>query len=134
MKKVLFVCRGNIGRSQVAEELYNQMHPGHGASAGTIVEPPNQRLSDRPGAVNAIIVMKEKGIDMSSNTSTQLTEEMLNDFDRVIVMSEPENIPDWLRNNPKFEYWEVEDMKDQDLTKSRELRDQIEKLIKERLS
>lgn len=128
------MCRGNIGRSQVAEELYNQIHPSNGASAGTIVEPPNQRLSDRPGAANAIIVMKEKGVDMSSNTSTQLTESMLDDYDKVVVMAEPHNTPDWLKNSPKFEFWDVVDMKDQDVPTTRKLRDQIEGLIKERLS
>lgn len=122
-----------MGRSQAAAELYNRVHPGDADSAGTIKDIPGQKLSERPGATNAIIVMKEKGIDMSQNTTTQLTEAMLNDYDKVIVMAEPENIPNWLRESPKFEYWEVLDMKGQDIQTTRELRDKIEKMIQERL-
>ena len=82
--KVLFVCRANIGRSQTAAGLYNMIHPSQATSAGTKVEPIGQKLSDRPGAANAIIAMKEIGLDMSGNTTTQVTEKMLDNYDKVI--------------------------------------------------
>ncbi len=131
--KVLFVCRANIGRSQTAAGLYNMIHPAQATSAGTKVEPIGQKLSDRPGAANAIIAMKEKGLDMSGNTTTQVTEKMLDNYDKVVVMAEPTNIPSWLEASPKFEYWDVADMKGQDLNTTRKLGDQIQKLIQERL-
>lgn len=133
--KVLFVCRGNVGRSQVATEFYNRMHPGgEGASAGIVVEHPGQKIGERPAAQGAIASMKEIGIDISKNTTTLLTAKMLDNYDKVIVMAEPENIPDYLRTSPKFEYWDIEDMKNQDLEKSCALRDQIKQLIQEHLS
>ncbi|MBA3678956.1 hypothetical protein H0W80_02045 [Candidatus Saccharibacteria bacterium] len=131
--KILFICRGNVGRSQVATELYNQKHPNQASSAGTIVDVPGQKLSERSGATNAIIVMKELSIDMSDNITTQLTQNMLDNYDKVVVMAEPENIPEYLSKSSKFEYWDVLDMRGQDLSITRKLRDQIKELIVQRL-
>jgi protein-tyrosine-phosphatase len=127
--RVLFVCRANVGRSQAAAEFYNQLMPGYGASAGTIVSSPGQKLSQRNGAVNIIKVMNEHGSDMSSNQRTQVTEPMLNEFDKVVVMAEPETIPDWLANHPKVELWTVKDAKNQDLETTRIIALEIKKLV-----
>ncbi len=127
--RVLFVCRGNIGRSQMAMEFYNKLHGSGAESAGTVVEPNQQRLGDRPGARVAIEAMKELGIDMSENLSHQLNESDLNNYDRVIVMAEPETIPQWLRRSMKAKKWDVEDPKGHEIERVRELRDQIAKLV-----
>ena len=127
--KVLFVCRGNIGRSQMAMEFYNKLHGSGAESEGTIVEPDKQRLGDRPGARVVIEAMKELGIDMSDNISSQLAESTLKNYDKVIVMAEPETIPQWLRENPKTTIWNIEDPKGHEIEKVRVLRDQIANLV-----
>jgi protein-tyrosine phosphatase len=133
MKKVLFVCRGNLCRSQVAQSFYNQKYPEHPSfSAGTQVDFPGQVISEHPTVTNTIAVMQEKNIDISHNTATQLTEKMVDDFDTIIVMAEALTIPAYLKNSPKFEYWEVVDMYGLDLPQTRQLRDQIEKLVLKR--
>ena len=73
--------------------------------------------------------MKELGIDMSENTRTQLTREMINDFDKVIVLAEPESIPDYLKLSPKAEIWAVEDAKGKTVDEARKVRDEINRRV-----
>jgi protein-tyrosine-phosphatase len=118
---VLFVCRANVGRSQAAAEFYNQIVPGKGASAGTIVNNDGGKVGAQRGAANIINVMKEHDVDISNNIRTQVTEDIVNDYDKVVVMTEPETIPDWLRANQKTEIWTITDAKDQNIEKTREI-------------
>jgi protein-tyrosine-phosphatase len=73
MKKILFVCVENAGRSQMAEAFFRKHTSDkfHVASAGTM---PISR-------VNPIVVaaMNEVGVDLQNNTPKSLTNEMLSD-------------------------------------------------------
>lgn len=80
MKKVLFVCVHNAGRSQVAEAFFNQMAKGKATaiSAGT-----------RPAAhkdKGVVEAMHEVGIDIREQKPKALTLEMMESADRVITM------------------------------------------------
>lgn len=123
--KVLFVCRSNVGRSQMAMEFYNQLHPHGAASAGTKVDIPGQPLIERGFETEVLVVMREIGIDMSDNTRTQLTSAMLDKFDKVIVIAEPEAIPGWLSSNKKVEIWDIEDASGKTTDQARKIRDTI---------
>ncbi len=123
--KVLYVCRANVGRSQVAMEFHNQIRPGEATSAGTIVDIPGQQLKERGEDIEVIEAMKQFDVDMSNNKRTQLTEDMLDKFDHVIMMAEPETVPSYAKNNPKVIYWEVEDIKDKSLSRALELCSEI---------
>lgn len=107
--KVLFVCRANSGRSQIAMELYNKLHPGEAYSAGTKVDVPGQHLKYRETAGPGILAMHKLGIDMSENPRTQLTERMVREYDVVVVLAEPEAIPYYLYNAPNVKINTVED-------------------------
>jgi protein-tyrosine-phosphatase len=132
---ILFVCRANVGRSQAAATFYNQLVPGHGASAGTIVDIEGQKIGERPGAANMITVMREHGLDISDNIRTQVTEELLKHYDRVIVMAEPETIPGWLKAHKKTEIWAIKDAKGVNIPGTRkiaaELKSRVEILAQE---
>jgi len=56
---------------------------------------------------------------------------MLNGVDLAIVMSEPEHIPDYLKNHPKMIYWEIDDLKETPIEFHREIREQLKKMISE---
>jgi protein-tyrosine-phosphatase len=127
--KVLFICRGNIGRSQMAEEFYNHIYPGQAKSAGTLVDTDNQRLGDRPGARVVIQAMKEVGFDMSRNTANQLTKELLAGFDKIVVTAEDDNIPAWLRSDPRSIVLDIEDPKGKPIERVRPIRDQLRELV-----
>ena len=97
--KIMFVCRSNTGRSQVAEALYNKITQSKNAiSTGTIVKDGIKTVGEK-SATDLIAAMKMRSIDISSNERTQISKDMVEDVDKVIVMAEPENIPDWLKNN-----------------------------------
>lgn len=127
--KVLFICRANVGRSQAAMELYNQLHPGDADSAGTIVDNPGEKLIDRKGAVNIIEVMREDGIDMSNNIRKQLDISMVDQYDKLVVMAEEDTIPEWLKKEPKTITWIIQDPKDQDIETTRSIVNQLRELI-----
>ena len=127
--KILFVCRSNVGRSQMAMEFYNQLHPNDAASAGTQVDIPGQPLSDRGFATEVLVVMREIGIDMSKNRRVQLNPEMVKKYDKVIVIAEEQAIPDWLRTENKVEIWDIEDAKNKTTEQARVIRDTIKNKV-----
>lgn len=135
--KILFICRGNVGRSQMAESIFNNIMDGTlvSSSAGTLVindegdSKDGVMLKDTMGAENVIESLSLLGIDSSNNLRKQLTPEILEDCDRAVVMAEPDTIPDYLQKSDKVITWEVEDPKGMDLEATSEVRDQIEALV-----
>ncbi len=124
----------------MAMALFNKSTEEHSAfSAGTKVQNENESLLERAkvsdGAKFVIELLEEEGVDAREFTSNSVTKEMLDDVDKVIVMSDKDSIPDWLSNSEKFEYWEVDDPQSwgkEDVRAIREqLRSKVEKLISE---
>ena len=112
--KILFLCRGNVGRSQMASALFNKYTGLKTLSAGTkVLDKEGQKLKEISLAEPVIRFMKEEGIDLSENPRKQITEEMMRDFNKIINMSEPEKTPDYIKNNPKTIHWEIKDPKEQ---------------------
>lgn len=111
MQSILFVCKANVGRSQAAMELYRK-NGGHADSAGTIVDEPGTTLSQRPGAATIIGVMREDyAINMKNNIRTQITEAIARPYDTIVVMAQPDTIPEWLQQDSRTVLWDVEDAK-----------------------
>jgi arsenate reductase (thioredoxin) len=136
--KILFVCRGNVGRSQMAEVMFNKLAAGkhHAFSAGTWVydkegnSKHGQKLSELKGVADeCMCAVRELGLDMSENQRDQLTPEMLQEADRVIVMAEEYSIPDYLKQCSNVTYWTVEDPKGMNQEDTNKIRDQIKGLV-----
>ena len=123
MKRVLFVCVENAGRSQMAEAFAKTYGKGklEATSAGTMP------AKD----VNPVVVqvMAEKGIDLSGNKPKLITSEMVQEVDMIIVMgcSAEGFCPAPLLN--KVIDWEIEDPKGKSIEKVREIRDQLERKV-----
>lgn len=130
--KILFVCRGNVGRSQMAEALFRK-HDRKGyevISAGTKLSGPEELLSNLPLAEYVLTVLKEDGADVSTVMRNQVTPEMAVSADKIVlVIDENDPVPDYLLNDPKVIRWTVSDPKGTDLARHREIRDKIEELI-----
>ena len=127
-KTILFVCVENAGRSQMAEGFFNKYAPkgNRTISAGT---KPVAELN--PLAVNA---MKEVDIDISHQKSKDITEDMMRNSTKIVNMGcmDKESCPTLFLNNVID--WNIEDPKGKSVDKVREIRDEIERRVKELVS
>jgi len=120
----------------MAEALFNKEANGEieAISAGTKLSGPEQPIEEIVPNVNigdVIEVMREEGLDISKNIRKQLTKEMADSADKIILtIDERDQIPNYLIGNPKVIKWHVIDPKGQSLEFTRKSRDQIKGLIK----
>jgi len=117
---VLFVCVGNSARSQMAKGFYNAYAKRTSAeSAGT---EPAPRVSSK-----AIEVMRELGIDISSEKPKLLTQEMAAEAKRIVTMGclSRESCPAFLLSSGKVEDWALPDPKGKSIEEFRRVRDEI---------
>jgi arsenate reductase len=123
MKKVLFACVHNAGRSQMAAALFNALaDPAKviGISAGT---QPGERV--HPEVVAA---MKEEGFDLSGVKPRALTATMQTEVDFLVTMGCGESCP--LIAAPRRVDWPVPDPKGQPLSRVREIRNDLRELVR----
>jgi arsenate reductase (thioredoxin) len=133
--KILFICRGNVGRSQMAEALFKKMADDsfEVISAGIKLSGPEQPIGELSPAIDEVLaVMSEEGIDVSGNIRRQVTEEMANSASKIVlVVDECDPVPDYLVDNQKVVKWDVLDPKGQSLEFTRNVKDQIKDLVKD---
>lgn len=111
-RKILFICKGNWFRSQIAEALYNNLTDTQDAiSAGTYTgapdEPEGVQLSKVLTGGNIFAVMDSHGFDLRQKTTTKLTPELLASADIVVSMAEEPYIPDFLKNDSRVIWWDI---------------------------
>lgn len=85
-KTVLFICKHNSARSQMAEGLLNSLKGQHYKTYSAGTEP--TKLSSY-----AVEVMAEKGIDISMNRSKSLDDFKGMEFDYVVTVCEGDTCP-----------------------------------------
>ena len=124
-KTILFVCVENAGRSQIAEGFFRKYAPeGYETlSAGT---KPISQINPL-----AVQVMKEIGIDISKQKPKDLSEDMMRNSDKIINMGCMDRNFCPTLFIPKVIDWGIENPKDKPIETVREIRDEIERRIKE---
>ncbi len=133
--KVLFVCRQNVGRSQMAKAFYNALtNTNNASSAGTHVDQAGQTLQERKATSSSknffvLDVMNELGIDMSRYVRTPLDEASAKKYDLIVNMTDVNDVPKWLLNSSQYVHWDVKDPRGQDYANTAKVRDQIKALV-----
>ena len=124
-KSVLFVCVQNAGRSQMAEGFFKKYAPKEyeGISAGTM---PVSEINPL-----AVEVMREVDIDINGQKSKEITEDMIRNSSKIVNMGCMDKVscPTLFLQN--LLDWNIEDPKDKQIEKVREIRDEIEQRVKE---
>ncbi len=144
--KILFVCNANVVRSQMAQAFYNHFTKTQNAdSAGvnaekypttkipTVADFDAHLVAKNLDPLAVIDLMREKGIEVGASQRTQLTKDMLCDYDLVINIANRNQTPDWLKGD-NVVWWKIEDPH----AESRELAelacDEIEKRVNKLIS
>ncbi len=128
MKKVLFVCVENAGRSQMAES-FARAYGIDASSAGTVPD----------SAINPMIVeaMRERGVSLSSSKPKMLTDKRIEDADYVVTMvcRVEDACPKRLivKMEKKLVDWRIDDPNGKPIEEVRKIRSQIEDCVLELL-
>jgi arsenate reductase (thioredoxin) len=118
VKKVIFACVHNAGRSQMAAAFFNALADPARARAVSAGTQPAARV--HPEVMD---VMQEAGIDLSAARPQKLTEELARDAHLLITMGcgdECPYVPGLRRDD-----WPLQDPKGQAAGRVREIRDDI---------
>ncbi|HEY2599312.1 MAG TPA: arsenate reductase ArsC [Candidatus Dormibacteraeota bacterium] len=123
MAHVLFVCLHNAGRSQMSQALFARAAGGaHEArSAGTT---PAERVHPVVAAA-----MMELDVDLSANVPKMLTTELAEWADVVVTMGCGDACP--VIPGRRYIDWELQDPRDLPIENVREIRDEIDKRVRE---
>lgn len=118
MKKVIFACVHNAGRSQMAAAFFNQIADPSKARAISAGTQPAERVHPE-----VLQVMQEVGLDLSAAKPQRLTEELAKDASLLITMGcgdECPYVPGLRRDD-----WPLQDPKGKDIAEVRRIRDEI---------
>lgn len=123
MKKVMFVCKKNSCRSQMAEGFARTLGKNQISATSAGLE----ASSVNPTAIE---VMQEIGIDISSQTSKPIGDFQAEDYDAAISLcgcgvSLPE---EWVLQEV-FEDWQLDDPDGQPIDTFRRVRDEIQERV-----
>ena len=132
MGKILFVCHGNVGRSQMAEAYYNYFTNSNNAISGG-TDPIAPHLYKVPG--NLIKkVMLEEGIDLTGKTVKYADRKMVREAEEIYVLCKREYLSDEVLDaeeysNKKLNFWDIEDPHSMSLELTRKIRNEIKEKV-----
>lgn len=122
VKRVMFVCKKNSSRSQMAEGFAKQL----GSGQIEVVSAGLEASSVRPEAIKT---MADVGIDITHQTSDALSDFKAEDFDAVISLCGcGVNLPEAWTQSAYFDDWALEDPAERPEIFP-EIRDEIKKKV-----
>ena len=124
MDQVVFACRHNAGRSQMAAAFFGLLADPSRARAVSAGTTPGEHVHPEVAAV-----MSEVGVDLSSARPQRLTTELAAGAKLFVTMGCGEECP----YVPGVEIldWPLQDPKDQPLERVREIRDEVRRRVAE---
>ena len=123
MKQVMFVCKKNSRRSQMAEGFTQTL----GAGKVTVTSSGLEASQVDPIAIQ---VMSEVGIDISNQTSKPLSNFQPEDYDAVISLCGcGVNLPEEWVLREVFQDWQLDDPEGESIETFRRVRDQVKERV-----
>ncbi|UFP96974.1 arsenate reductase, glutathione/glutaredoxin type [Gloeobacter morelensis] len=123
MKRIMFVCKRNSCRSQMAEGYARTLGAG-------VIEVVSSGLESSRVHPTAVQVMAEAGVDITSQTSKPLSDFGSEDFDAVISLCGcGVNLPEAWLTRDVFEDWRVEDPDGQPIEVFHRVREEIKQRV-----
>ncbi|MEH1921978.1 arsenate reductase, glutathione/glutaredoxin type [Nostoc sp.] len=123
MKKVMFVCKHNSRRSQMAEGFTRILGEGKVAVASS-------GLAASEVDPVTVEVMAEIGIDISNQTSKPLSDFNADDYNAVISLCGcGVNLPEEWVLRDVFEDWQLDDPAGQSIETFRRVRDEVKERV-----
>ena len=119
---ILFLCNGNVARSQEAELFFNNLSVDkstHAMSAGLNVK------IGKPIDPLVVEVMKESGYDMGNAERKLLIESMVDTADLIVSFKSKDELPDYVHDRDNVQFWDIPDPQQQSIEFHRKTRDQI---------
>jgi protein-tyrosine-phosphatase len=126
VKRVLFVCVENSNRSQMAE-AFARLHGGGAVEAFSAGSRPSGRINPR-----AVEAMREVGYDLTTHDSKSLEQFNGRPIDVAVTMGCGDACP--LVPAARREAWNIPDPRDMPPEEFRQVRDLIERRVKELLA
>lgn len=127
---LLFICDGNVARSQETELYFNLLRNAHdpiATSAGVNVS------EGKPIDPKVVAVMGEQGISMEHAYRKQLTESMAERSDGIISFKPADELPEYVLSKQVI-YWDIPDPRFEDMDFHRDVRDEIKSRVQQLIS
>jgi arsenate reductase (thioredoxin) len=123
MKRIMFVCKKNSRRSQMAEGFARSLGKEH-------VSISSSGLAASQIDPIVLQVMSEVGIDVSTQTSKALSDFLPQDYDVVISLCGcGVNLPDEWLQRPFFADWHLDDPEGHPIDVFRRVRDEVKERV-----
>lgn len=127
VSKILFICYGNVARSQMAESFYNKYTSSHHASSAAADL--NAGIKYKRPAQDVIMVMLEEDIDISKNIVKPVSADMVRDADKIVVLCDLDDCPRFVLDSGKVKHIPMPDPRGLGIGYTRSVRDEIKRMI-----
>ena len=126
--KILFVCKYNRFRSQVAETIFNSLNKNskiESESLGLTLDPVRPFI-----AKEVISLMKEKGYNLKGKP-TKATKELVKKYNLIVIVADNLGEEFFPEIKTKRIKWKISDCPIQDIKLTKKIINQIENKVKE---
>lgn len=126
---VLFLCKDNEIKSQIAEALFNSISLKHKSQSAGI----ETNYKGTIGKKNKVFVeaMKKFGLDISNQKIKKITKKIVKGKDIIVLMDGKGNIPEYIYDCNRIIAWSIKDVNGRDIQTYIENIESIEKKIEE---
>lgn len=126
--EILFVCNGNVARSQEAELFFNALKTD---SQSLAISAGVNAMPGKPIDPLVVEAMDELGYDVSNAQRKLIDENMVNSADLIVSFKPKDELPEYIQRHNNVRYWNVADPQHQPIEFHRRVRDNVMKSIED---